>query len=85
MEFVRSHFLVKEGIRIHARKYSNPILLIDRIDKSSKRWKQADILVFNTGHWWTHGKTAGGYVNPQFKYCNMKREFLPFCFTEFFS
>ncbi|XP_027176204.1 protein trichome birefringence-like 5 isoform X2 [Coffea eugenioides] len=60
VEFVRSHFLVKEGIRINAQGNSNPTLSIDRIDKSAGRWKRADILVFNTAHWWTHGKTARG-------------------------
>jgi len=60
VEFVRSHFLVKEGIRINARGNSNPTLSVDRVDKSAERWKRADILVFNTGHWWTHGKTARG-------------------------
>lgn len=60
---MRSHFLVKEGVRINARGNSNPTLSIDRIDKSAARWKRADILIFNTGHWWTHGKTARGYVN----------------------
>lgn len=60
--FVRSHFLVKEGIRVNAQGSSNPTLSIDQIDKTSGRWKRADILVFNTGHWWTHGKTARGYV-----------------------
>ena len=61
MEFVRSHFLVREGVRFNRQKNSNPILHIDRIDKTASRWKKADVLVFNTGHWWTHGKTARGY------------------------
>lgn len=62
VDFVRSHFLVKEGLRINGQGNSNPTLSIDQIDKTSRRWKRADILVFNTGHWWNHGKTARGYV-----------------------
>ncbi|TVU08408.1 hypothetical protein EJB05_41812, partial [Eragrostis curvula] len=60
VEFVRSHFLVREGVRFNKKGNSNPILQIDRIDKTANRWKKADVLVFNTGHWWTHGKTARG-------------------------
>ncbi|XP_010535816.1 PREDICTED: protein trichome birefringence-like 5 [Tarenaya hassleriana] len=74
VEFVRSHFLVKEGVRINAQGSSNPTLSIDQIDKTNARWKRADILVFNTGHWWVHGKTArgknyykeGDYIYPKF-------------------
>lgn len=74
VEFVRSHFLVREGIRVNAQGNSNPTLSIDRIDKSAPRWKRADILIFNTAHWWTHGKTArgknyykeGDYIYPRF-------------------
>jgi hypothetical protein len=62
VEFVRSHFLVREGVRFNRQRNSNPILQIDRIDKTANRWKKADVLVFNTGHWWTHGKTARGYA-----------------------
>jgi hypothetical protein len=62
VEFARSHFLVREGVRFNRKGNSNPILQIDRIDKTAKRWKKADVLVFNTGHWWTHGKTARGYA-----------------------
>ncbi|KAF2574445.1 hypothetical protein F2Q70_00005765 [Brassica cretica] len=60
VEFVRSHFLVREGVRANAQGNTNPTLSIDRIDKSNARWKRANILVFNTGHWWVHGKTARG-------------------------
>ncbi|XP_006657213.3 protein trichome birefringence-like 5 [Oryza brachyantha] len=60
VEFVRSHFLVREGVRYNRQRNSNPILQIDRIDKTASRWRKADVLVFNTGHWWTHGKTARG-------------------------
>ncbi|PIM98328.1 hypothetical protein CDL12_29197 [Handroanthus impetiginosus] len=74
VEFVRSHFLVREGTRINGQGNSNPTLSIDRIDKTSGRWRRADILVFNTGHWWTHGKTSrgknyykeGDYIYPRF-------------------
>ncbi|KAG1326898.1 putative protein trichome birefringence-like 5 [Cocos nucifera] len=60
VEFVRSHFLVREGKRVNRQGSSSPTLAIDHIDKSARRWKRADILVFNTGHWWVHGKTARG-------------------------
>ncbi|KAI7728785.1 hypothetical protein M8C21_017382 [Ambrosia artemisiifolia] len=74
VEFVRSHFLVREGTRINGQGNSNPTLAIDVIDKSARRWKRADILVFNTGHWWVHGKTSrgknyfkeGDFVYPKF-------------------
>lgn len=47
-------------------------LQIDTIDELAQDWKQAHILVFNTGHWWTHPEPnkginyfeEGGLVHP---------------------
>lgn len=47
-------------------------LQIDTMDELAEDWKRADILVFNTGHWWTHPEPnkginyfeEGGLVHP---------------------
>lgn len=41
-------------------------LQIDTIDELAQDWKQAHILVFNTGHWWTHPEPNKGYAAPFF-------------------
>ena len=80
VEFVRSHFLVREGVRANAQGNTNPTLSIDRIDKSNGRWKRANILVFNTGHWWVHGKTARGYASFPFCLLTLLRVCWQFCY-----
>ncbi|KAK9084312.1 hypothetical protein Scep_030783 [Stephania cephalantha] len=35
-------------------------LRLDLIQKSSSMYRDSDIIVFNTGHWWTHEKTSQG-------------------------
>ncbi|CAN4113399.1 unnamed protein product [Withania somnifera] len=59
VEYYVTHFLVHEGkARIGSKRVQT--LRIDTIDKSSSRWRGADILVFNTAHWWSHHKTKAG-------------------------
>lgn len=61
VEYYVSHFLVHEGkARVGQKRVQT--LRIDSIDHGSSRWRGADILIFNTAHWWSHYKTKAGLV-----------------------
>ncbi|TVU28743.1 hypothetical protein EJB05_20274, partial [Eragrostis curvula] len=61
VEFFRSPFLVQEWeMPIRNGKGTRETLRLDIIDRSLPRYKNADFIIFNTGHWWTHDKTALG-------------------------
>ncbi|MQL97749.1 hypothetical protein Taro_030450 [Colocasia esculenta] len=60
VEFFRSPFLVQEWEMPDSHGKTKETLRLDIIEKSSSRYKDADIIVFNTGHWWTHEKTSKG-------------------------
>ncbi|CAM0943809.1 unnamed protein product [Alopecurus aequalis] len=60
VEFFRSPFLVQEWKVPRINGNTKETLRLDRMDPSSSRYKDADIIVFNTGHWWTHKKTSRG-------------------------
>ncbi|XP_074316616.1 protein trichome birefringence-like 6 [Silene latifolia] len=59
VEFHVSHFLVRET-KAKVGKKRKATLRIDSVDRESAKWRGADILVFNTGNWWSHYKTKAG-------------------------
>ncbi|KAL6177049.1 hypothetical protein ACLB2K_053681 [Fragaria x ananassa] len=59
VEYYVSHFLVHEA-KVRLGQKRKQVLRIDAIDHGSSRWRGADILVFNTAHWWSHYKTKAG-------------------------
>ncbi|XP_052155183.1 protein trichome berefringence-like 7 [Oryza glaberrima] len=57
VEFFRSVFLVQQRPPPrHAPKRVKSTLRLDRLDNISRKWVNSDVLVFNTGHWWTPTK-----------------------------
>ncbi|KAM0829852.1 hypothetical protein ACQ4PT_066606 [Festuca glaucescens] len=60
VEFFRSPFLVQEWETQVSNGNKKETLRLDIVEKSSPKYKDADFIIFNTGHWWTHEKTALG-------------------------
>ncbi|KAI3467553.1 hypothetical protein Pfo_024216 [Paulownia fortunei] len=74
VDFVSSPFLVKES-SFNGKNGSFETLRLDWMDGTTSMYHDADVIIFNTGHWWTHEKTSrgeeyyqeGNYVHPRLK------------------
>ncbi|RVW77448.1 Protein trichome birefringence-like 42 [Vitis vinifera] len=51
VEFYMNPFLVQTYVN---KTDGTRVLRLDQISDSARRWQGADIMVFNTGHWWMH-------------------------------
>ncbi|KAI3760554.1 hypothetical protein L1987_50950 [Smallanthus sonchifolius] len=60
VEFFVAPFIVRESVTKDKNGTKKETLRLDLIGTSADQYKTADIVVFNTGHWWTHEKTAKG-------------------------
>ncbi|CAJ2673013.1 unnamed protein product [Trifolium pratense] len=60
VELFVSPFLVQEWETLVKNGTKKETLRLDLVGRSSNQYKDADIIIFNTGHWWTHDKTSKG-------------------------
>ncbi|KAF3562966.1 hypothetical protein DY000_02012850 [Brassica cretica] len=62
VDFVGSPFFVRESSFRGVNGTTLETLRLDMMDKTTSMYRDADILIFNTGHWWTHDKTKLGDI-----------------------
>lgn len=55
VSFYRATYLV-DVVSVQGKN----ILRLEVISKNGKAWQNADVLSFNTGHWWTHKGSLQG-------------------------
>lgn len=60
VDFVRSPFLVREIYFKNVNGSEDEKLRLDLLDETVSAYAEAEVIVFNTGHWWTHEKTSRG-------------------------
>ncbi|CAJ2647477.1 protein trichome birefringence-like 2 [Trifolium pratense] len=83
VDFVSSPFIVQEST-FKGVNGTFETLRLDLMDKTTTTYHDADIIVFNTGHWWTHEKTSkgedyyqeGNHVYPRLKVLDAYRRAL---------
>ncbi|KAI9109253.1 hypothetical protein K1719_019876 [Acacia pycnantha] len=67
LSFYRSPYLVDVDLMRGKR-----ILRLDEVDGTGEAWRNADVLSFNTGHWWTHQGSLQGW-----DYVELRGKFYP--------